>query len=178
MSSINNKALEEKVGQLKKAIEIVGGKEEIIEKWSDNDKIMSYIITKLFEEDKVTFEVSYKEYSINRLLAIKLDYEKYFLKNKSKTIESIIYKIKKYDTSLDSLIRKYKKTRGIEEYNKIFSTLEKTYRRDINMIILKEIDSKIIESLLSGEEEKYYGEYLNQKKKALLDGVISKMGIV
>ena len=30
MSSINNKALEEKVGQLKKAIEIVGGKEEII----------------------------------------------------------------------------------------------------------------------------------------------------
>ena len=46
------------------------------------------------------------------------------------------------------------------------------------MIILKEIDSKIIESLLFGEEEKYYGEYLNQKKKALLDGVISKMGIV
>lgn len=178
MSSINNKGLEEKVGQLKKAIEIVGGKEEIIEKWSDNDKIMSYIITKLFKDDKVTFEVSNKEYFINGLLAIKLDYEKYFLKNKNKTIESIIYKIKKYDTSLDSLIRKYKKTRGIEEYNKIFATLEKTYRRDINLIILKEIDSDIIEALLSGEEEKYYGEYLNQKKKALLDGVISKMGIV
>ncbi|SCJ55915.1 Uncharacterised protein [uncultured Clostridium sp.] len=178
MSSINNKALEEKVGQLKKAIEIVGGKEEIVEKWSNNDKIMSYIITKLFEEDKVTFEVSDKEYSINRLLSIKLDYEKYFLKNKSKTIESVIYKIKKYDTSLDSLIRKYKKTRGIEEYNKIFSILEKTYRRDINMIILKEIDSGIVEALLSGEEEKYYGEYLKQKKKALLDGIISKMGIV
>ena len=178
MSSINNKALEEKVGQLKKAIEIVGGKEEIVEKWSNNDKIMSYIITKLFEGDKVTFEVSDKEYSINRLLSIKLDYEKYFLKNKSKTIESVIYKIKKYDTSLDSLIRKYKKTRGIEEYNKIFSILEKTYRRDINMIILKEIDSSIVEALLSGEEEKYYGEYLKQKKKALLDGIISKMGIV
>ena len=31
MSSINNKVLEEKIGQLKKAIEIVGGQEEIIE---------------------------------------------------------------------------------------------------------------------------------------------------
>lgn len=178
MSDINNKVLEEKVGQLKKAIEIVGGKEDIIDKWSDNKQIMNYIITKLFEEGKVTFNICDKEYSINRLLDIKLGYEKYFLKNKNKTIESIIYKIKKYDTSLDSLIRKYKKTRGIEEYNKIFSTLEKTYRRDINMIILKEIDSNIIEALLFGEEEKYYGDYLNQKKKALLDGVISKMGIV
>ncbi len=178
MNSINNKVLEEKIGQLKKAIEIVGGKEEIMEKWSDNDKIMNYIITKLFEGDKVTFNVCDKEYSINGLLAVKLDYEKYFLKNKSKTIESIIYKIKKYDTSLDSLIRKYKKTRGIEEYKKMFSTLEKTYRRDINITILKEIDSNIVETLLAGEEGKYYGEYLNQKKKALLDGVISKMGIV
>ena len=119
MSSINNKVLEEKIGQLKKAIEIVGGQEEIIDEWSNNDKIMNYIITKLFEEGKVTFNVCNKEYSINELLGIKLDYEKYFLKNKNKTIENIIYKIKKYDTSLDSLIRKYKKTRGIEEYNKI-----------------------------------------------------------
>lgn len=178
MSSINNKVLEEKVGQLKKAIEIVGGKEQIMDNWSDNDKIMNYIIAKLFETDKVTFNVCNKEYAINELLSIKLGYEKYFLKNKNKTIESIIYKIKKYDTSLDSLIRKYKKTRGIEEYNKMFSTLEKTYRRDINMIILKEIDNNVVESLFAGEEEKYYGEYLNQKKKALLDGVISKMGIV
>ena len=178
MSSINNKALEEKVGQLKKAIEIVGGKYEIINKWNDNEKLMNYIITKVFKEDTVRFNIEDKEYSINKLLSIKLEYEKNFLKNKSKTIESIIYKIKKYDTSLDSLIRKYKKTRGIEEYNKIFTTLEKTYRRDINMIILREIDSIVIEALLSGEEERYYGEYLNQKKKALLDGVISKMGIV
>lgn len=178
MSSINNKALEEKVGQLKKAIEIVGGKYEIINKWNDNEKLMNYIITKVFNEDTVRFNIEDKEYSINKLLSIKLEYEKNFLKNKSKTIESIIYKIKKYDTSLDSLIRKYKKTRGIEEYNKIFATLEKTYRRDINIIILREIDSSVIEALLSGEEERYYGEYLNQKKKALLDGVISKMGIV
>ena len=178
MSSINNKVLEEKIGQLKKAIEIVGGQEEIIDKWSNNDKIMNYIITKLFEEGKVTFNVCNKEYSINELLGIKLDYEKYFLKNKNKTIENIIQKIKKQDTSLDSLIRKYKKTRGIEEYNKMFSTLEKTYRRDINMIILREVDNVAVEALFAGEEEKYYGEYLNQKKKALLDGVISKMGIV
>ena len=60
----------------------------------------------------------------------------------------------------------------------MFSNLEKTYRRDINMIILKDIDNNVVEYLLIGEEEKYYGEYLNQKKKALLDGVISKLGIV
>ena len=177
MSSINNKALEEKVGQLKKAIEIVGGKEEIIEKWSDNDKIMSYIITKLFEEDKVTFEVSDKEYSINRLLAIKLDYEKYFLKNKSKTIESIIYKIKKYDTSLDSLIRKYKKTRGLEEYNKIYASINKTYRLDINKLVLSSVNN--IENITDlDEQEHLYGEYLNQKRKQIVDGVVSKVGIV
>ena len=178
MSTINNKVLEEKIGQLKKAIEIVGGKEDILNNWSNNNEIMNYIINKLFTEDKVTFNINNREYSINELLATKLEYEKYFLKNKNKTIESIIYKIKKYDTSLDSIVRKYKKTRGIEEYNKMFSNLEKTYRRDINMIILKEIDSNVVESLLIGEEEKYYGEYLNQKKKALLDGVISKLGIV
>lgn len=178
MSTINNKVLEEKIGQLKKAIEIVGGKEDILNNWSNNNEIMNYIINKLFKDDKVTFNINNREHSINELLAIKLEYEKYFLKNKNKTIESIIYKIKKYDTSLDSIVRKYKKTRGIEEYNKMFSTIEKTYRRDINMIILKEIDSNVVESLLIGEEEKYYGEYLNQKKKALLDGVISKLGIV
>jgi hypothetical protein len=178
MSTIKNKVLEEKIGQLKKAIEIVGGKEDIINNWSNNDEIMNYIINKLFTEDKVTFNINNREYSINELLATKLEYEKYFLKNKNKTIESIIYKIKKYDTSLDSIVRKYKKTRGIEEYNKMFSNLEKTYRRDINMIILKDIDNNVVEYLLIGEEEKYYGEYLNQKKKALLDGVISKLGIV
>ena len=178
MSTIKNKVLEEKIGQLKKAIEIVGGKEDIINNWSNNDEIMNYIINKLFTEDKVTFNINNREYSINELLATKLEYEKYFLKNKNKTIESIIYKIKKYDTSLDSIVRKYKKPRGIEEYNKMFSNLEKTYRRDINMIILKDIDNNVVEYLLIGEEEKYYGEYLNQKKKALLDGVISKLGIV
>ena len=169
MSTIKNKVLEEKIGQLKKAIEIVGGKEDIINNWSNNDEIMNYIINKLFTEDKVTFNINNREYSINELLATKLEYEKYFLKNKNKTIESIIYKIKKYDTSLDSIVRKYKKTRGIEEYNKMFSNLEKTYRRDINMIILKDIDNNVVEYLLIGEEEKYYGEYLNQKKKALLE---------
>ena len=178
MSTINNKVLEEKIGQLKKAIEIVGGKEDILNNWSNNNEIMNYIINKLFKDDKVTFNINNREHSINELLAIKLEYEKYFLKNKNKTIESIIYKIKKYDTSLDSIVRKYKKTRGIEEYNKMFSNLEKTYRRDINMIILKDIDNNVVEYLLIGEEEKYYGEYLNQKKKALLDGVISKLGIV
>ena len=76
MSTIKNKVLEEKIGQLKKAIEIVGGKEDIINNWSNNDEIMNYIINKLFTEDKVTFNINNREYSINELLAIKLEYEK------------------------------------------------------------------------------------------------------
>lgn len=178
MITVNNKTLEEKLGQLRKAMEIVGGKDEITAKFNDNDAIVNYIIERFLEGKEAKFNINNKEYYMNELLAIKLEYEKYYLKNKVKSIDSIVYKIKKYDTSLDSLIRKYKKSRGIEEYNKIFDTLEKTYRRDINIIILKEIDLEVVESLIAGEEVKFYGEYLLQKKKALLDGVISKMGIV
>ena len=63
-----------------------------------------------------------------------------------------MYKIKKYDTSLDSEIRKYKKSSGIEEYNRIYDIVEKRYRRDINTLVLNSIDSNIVEQI-SVEEE-------------------------
>ena len=173
---IKDRGLNEKINQLKKGLEIVGGKSNLL--LEDNNEILNYIIEKAFNDGIVKFNINNIEYTINELIKCKQAYEIYFLKNKLTTLNSIIYKIKKYDTSLDSIVRKYKKTRGIEEYNKMFSNLEKTYRRDINMIILKDIDNNVVEYLLIGEEEKYYGEYLNQKKKALLDGVISKLGIV
>ena len=87
-------------------------------------------------------------------------------------------KIKKYDTSLDSLIRKYKKSRSLEEYNEITKRIKKTYRLDINKLVLNSINSEILNKLSLEEQETFYGEYLSQKRKQIIDGVISKMGIV
>ena len=78
---------------------------------------------------------------------------------------------------LDSLIRKYKKTRGLEEYNKIYASINKTYRLDINKLVLSSVNN--IENITDlDEQEHLYGEYLNQKRKQIVDGVVSKVGIV
>ena len=99
------------------------------------------------------------------------------MRNKLTTLNSIVYKIKKYYTSLDSLIRKYKKTRGLEEYNKIYASINKTYRLDINKLVLSSVNN--IENITDlDEQEHLYGEYLNQKRKQIVDGVVSKVGIV
>ena len=79
---------------------------------------------------------------------------------------------------IQAQIRKYKKSSGIEEYNKIYDIVEKRYRRDINMLVLNSMDSNLVEKLSAEEEDKYYGEYLTQKKKQIIYGVFSKMGIV
>lgn len=82
------------------------------------------------------------------------------------------------DTSLDSLIRKYKKSRSLEEYNEITNRIKKTYRLDINKLVLNSINSEILDKLSLEEQEAFYSEYLSQKRKQIIDGVISKMGIV
>ena len=57
-------------------------------------------------------------------------------------------------------------------------SISKRYRLDINKIVLSEIDEEVVSALTIEDEAKYYGEYLDQKKKQIIDGVISKMGIV
>lgn len=178
MLDVTDKVLMEKVNQLKKAIEIVGGK-SLLDKECDSDrKLLSNIVLQAFNKESIEFVINNKPFTIMELMNRKLEYEKAFLKGKIKTLQSIVYKIKKYDTSLDSIIRRYKKTRSIEEYNKIYSSLEKGYRRDINLLVLMEVDTKIVETLTIDEEQIYYGDYLTQKKKQIIDAVISKMGIV
>mgnify|MGYP004661795005 CR=1 FL=1 len=73
---------------------------------------------------EINMNINNIEYTINELIKCKQAYEIYFLKNKLTTLNSIVYKIKKYDTSLDSLIRKYKKSRSLEEYNEITNILD------------------------------------------------------
>ena len=168
MSKFKNNRLIEKCNQLNKAIEIVGGKEFLNTRITDDIDMAEYIISSVFEGEEVKFNIAGVEYIIPELFKAKLEYEKNFLRNK----------IKKYDTSLDSEIRKYKKSNGIEEYNRIYDIVEKRYRRDINMLVLSSIDSNIVEQISVEEEGKYYGEYLTQKKKQIIHGVFSKMGIV
>ena len=171
-----DRELKEKISQLEKGLEIVGGKFYL--KLDDNNKILNYIIKKAFNNDVINFNIYDTEYTINELIKCKQAYEIYFLKNKSITLNSVVYKIKKYDTSLDSLIRKYKKSKSLEEYNEITNKIKKAYRFDINKLVLSSINSEILDRLSLEEQEAFYSEYLIQKRKQIIDGVISKMGIV
>lgn len=171
-----DRELKEKISQLEKGLEIVGGKFYL--KLDDNNKILNYIIEKAFNNDVINFNIYDTEYTISELIKCKQAYEIYFLKNKSITLNSIVYKIKKYDTSLDSLIRKYKKSKSLEEYNEITNKIKKAYRFDINKLVLSSINSEILDRLSLEEQEAFYSEYLIQKRKQIIDGVISKMGIV
>lgn len=171
-----DRELKEKISQLEKGLEIVGGKFYL--KLDDNNKILNYIIEKVFNNDVINFNIYDTEYTINELIKCKQAYEIYFLKNKSIILNSIVYKIKKYDTSLDSLIRKYKKSKSLEEYNEITNKIKKAYRFDINKLVLSSINSEILDRLSLEEQEAFYSEYLIQKRKQIIDGVISKMGIV
>lgn len=173
--NINNNLLNEKINQLKKGLEIVGANENLYNK--TNDEIINDILDMAFKGETLKFTINDSEYTINGLIQLKQEYEKHFLRNKLTTLNSIVYKIKKYDTSLDSLIRKYKKTRGLEEYNKIYASINKTYRLDINKLVLSSVNN--IENITDlDEQEHLYGEYLNQKRKQIVDGVVSKVGIV
>ena len=173
--NINNNLLNEKINQLKKGLEIVGANENLYNK--TNDEIINDILDMAFKGETLKFTINDSEYTINELIQLKQEYEKHFLRNKLTTLNSIVYKIKKYDTSLDSLIRKYKKTRGLEEYNKIYASINKTYRLDINKLVLSSVNN--IENITDlDEQENLYGEYLNQKRKQIVDGVVSKVGIV
>lgn len=173
--NINNNLLNEKINQLKKVLEIVGANENLYNK--TNDEIINDILDMAFKGETLKFTINDSEYTINELIQLKQEYEKHFLRNKLTTLNSIVYKIKKYDTSLDSLIRKYKKTRGLEEYNKIYASINKTYRLDINKLVLSSVNN--IENITDlDEQEHLYGEYLNQKRKQIVDGVVSKVGIV
>lgn len=173
--NINNNLLNEKINQLKKGLEIVGANENLYNK--TNDEIINDILDMAFKGETLKFTINDSEYTINELIQLKQEYEKHFLRNKLTTLNSIVYKIKKYDTSLDSLIRKYKKTRGLEEYNKIYASINKTYRLDINKLVLSSVNN--IENITDlDEQEHLYGEYLNQKRKQIVDCVVSKVGIV
>ena len=95
---IKDRGLNEKINQLKKGLEIVGGKSALL--LEDNNEILNYIIEKAFNDGVVKFNINNIEYTINELIKCKQAYEIYFLKNKLTTLNTIVYKIKKYDIVL------------------------------------------------------------------------------
>ncbi|MBE6054470.1 MAG: hypothetical protein E7212_11345 [Clostridium sartagoforme] len=165
MLTIDNKVIEEKIKQLRKAIEIVGGN-SLLNEIESNEDLATYILNSSFKDEKVIFKIIDNKYSVNDLIKIKLDYEKYYIKNKKTYIEKITYKIKEYNTYLDSLIRKYRKNGGLEEFRNIKEEIELRYYKDINDFLLNRIEDDII------NKENYYGEYLNSKKEDFINSII------
>lgn len=165
MLTIDNKVIEEKIKQLKKAIEIVGGK-SLLDEFKNNGDLANYILNSSFQGEKVTFNIMNNEYSVNELFKLKLDYEKNYIKTKKVYIEKIVYKIKEYNTYLDSLIRKYRKNGGLEEFRSIKEEIDLRYHKDINSFLLNKIDSEIENS------NDFYGEYLGSKKEDFINSII------
>lgn len=167
MLTIDDKVLEEKIKQLRKAIEIVGGK-NFLDEIKDNENLSRYILNKSFKGDKIIFKIMENEYSIEELMKIKLDYEKNYIKTKKIYLEKIIYKIKEYNTYLDSLIRKYRKNGGIEEFRAIKEEINLRYSKDINSFLLNKINNYT-------NSENFYGDYLNSKKEDFINSIISNI---
>ncbi len=165
MLTIDNKVIEEKIKQLKKAIEIVGGK-SLLNEFKNNGDLANYILNSSFKGEKVIFKIIDNEYTVNELLKLKLEYEKNYIKNKKIYIEKISYKIKEYNTYLDSLIRKYRKNGGLEEFRSIKEEIDLRYYKDINNFLLNKIGSDIDSS------NDYYGEYLESKKEDFINSII------
>jgi len=168
MLTIENKLVEEKIKQLRKAIEIVGGK-SFLDEVKENGDLANLIISSSFNGEKVIFKIMNNEYQINELMKIKLDYEKNYIKMKKTYLEKICYKIKEYNTYLDSLIRKYRKNGGLEEFRAIKEEIELRYSKDINSFLLSKID---IENNEETNDKYYYGEYLNSKKEDFINSII------
>ena len=168
MLTIDDKVLEEKIKQLRKAIEIVGGK-NFLDEIKDNENLSRYILNNSFKGDKIIFKIMEMEYSLEELMKIKLDYEKNYIKTKKIYLEKIIYKIKEYNTYLDSLIRKYRKNGGLEEFRSIKEEINLRYSNDINSFILNKINNYY------DNAEICYGDYLNSKREDFINSIISNI---
>lgn len=163
---INNKVLDEKVKHLKKAIEILGGN-EYLNSIKNDDELLERILISLFSKEEGKLNINNKSLSVNAILSEKIDYEKNYIKTKKKYTEKIVYKIKSYNSSLETLIRKFKNTNSIELYREIKKEINLRYRMDIDNYILSKIDN------LSDDNSKYYGEYLNSKKDDFINTIIN-----
>ena len=166
---LKDRKIEESIKNLRKAIEIVGGK-EYLNNIEGLENFVEDILSNLFIKGKADINIEGRRYEISELISLKIDFEKYFLKNKRQMIQRIVSKIKQYNTSLESKIRKFKKSNSIEIFREIVEEIEKTYKWEFDNFFLVYIDN-------INEEKDYYGEYLTEKRKQIIDSVLVKLGI-
>ncbi|MGL5648884.1 MAG: hypothetical protein ACRDDY_13635 [Clostridium sp.] len=163
---LKDKKIDESLNHLGKALEIVG----VEFKDDDKEEVVRNIIRNVFENGKAVIEVSEKEYSIEELFSKKTEFEKYYLKNKLKIVRRIVEKVKKYNTELESKIRKFKKDNSFETLREINTEIENRYKWEFDEFLLINIENK-------KENKDYYGSYLKEKKSALIDSILMKLGI-
>lgn len=163
---INNKILDEKVKHLKKAIEILGGNEYLNSIKTDN-QLLEKVLISVFSKENGKLNINNKNLSVNEILSQKMDYEKNYIKTKKIYTEKIVYKIKSYNSSLETLIRKFKSSNSIELYREIEKEINVRYKMDIDTYILSKVGN------LSDENSKYYGEYLKAKKYDFINTIIN-----
>ena len=166
---LKDRKIEESIKNLRKAIEIVGGK-EYLNNIEGLENFVEDILSNLFIKGKANINIEGRRYEISELISLKIDFEKYFLKNKRQMIQRIVSKIKQYNTSLESKIRKFKKSNSIEIFREIVEEIEKNYKWEFDNFFLVYIDN-------INEEKDYYGEYLTEKRKQIIDSVLVKLGI-
>ena len=166
---LKDRKIEESIKNLRKAIEIVGGK-EYLNNIEGLENFVEDILSNLFIKGKANINIEGRRYEISELISLKIDFEKYLLKNKRQMIQRIVSKIKQYNTSLESKIRKFKKSNSIEIFREIVEEIEKTYKWEFDNFFLVYIDN-------INEEKDYYGEYLTEKRKQIIDSVLVKLGI-
>ncbi|MDY6012717.1 hypothetical protein [Clostridium sp.] len=169
MIEIKDKKIEESAKQLEKAIEIVGGI-DYLKNINNESQLIEEILKNLFFKGEALLFIEGRGYAVGELIELKVEFEKYFLKNKKKVISRIVSKIKEYNTLLDSKIRKFKRTNSIEEFREIVKEIEDKYAWEFDNFFLMYIDN-------IDENKDYYGKYLTEKKKQIIDSVLVKLGI-
>lgn len=171
MITIENKMLEDKLKNILKGIEILGGKEDINNVASPNELIVS-IVNSALKGEEATIKINNKDFAISNIVKSKVEFEKHFIKNKAKVIKYMVMSITKHNSEVVSLLKKYRKDANIETFKEIEKRIIKTYGEDINRLILVNCDVDYSNNV---DGSKYYGEYLLSKREELLYAIISKL---
>ncbi|MGV3074078.1 hypothetical protein ACEE21_03115 [Clostridium baratii] len=166
---LKDKKIEESLKHLRKAIEIVGGN-KYLENIKTDEQLIEELLRYVFYKGEAIITIDGRSYTVMELCTLKTEFEKYFLKNKLKVINRIVTKIKKYNTELEGKIRKFKKSNSIEEFKEIVEEIEERYKWEFDNFLLNYIDNM-------DDDKNYYGEYLKEKRKQIIDSILMKLGI-
>lgn len=171
MITIENKMLEDKLKNIIKGIEILGGK-EVANNIGTQEELIVSIVTSALRGEEAKLNIFNKEYTIGEIAKAKVEFEKHFIKNKAKVIKYMVLSISRHNNEVIALLKKYRKDGNIETYREIEKKIIKTYSEDINKLILVNCE---IDYSNDFEESKYYSEYLLSKREEIVYSVISKL---